>query len=179
MKPIKNVLAAITILLLTMSFINIEDWYLFESKDFSIEFPIKPTFSTQEIETEIGNLKMDILAYDGSNDADGSFVCNLITTEYPDSIIHSGKTEILEEFFRSSIDGAVEATEGKLLSEKEIEINSFPGREIKIKFQNGLAIMKTKMYLINNKCFFLQTVTKSGKDENPAVDKFHGSFKLK
>jgi len=179
MKQIRNVIAGITILLFTMSFKNMGDWYLFDSKEFSIEFPKKPTASTQNVNSAIGELKMDMFMYDASNGGDDNVLYGLVTSVYPDSLVNSDKTEILSTFFRNSIDGAVKNVQGKLLTEKTIEINGFPGREIKVDYQNGLAIIKMRMYLVHNKMIFLQTITETAKDDNASALKFHNSFKLK
>jgi len=179
MKPIRNVFTGMIMLLFTMSFATIGDWFLFDSKEFSIEFPKQPAASSQNINTAIGDLKMDIFMYDASKDGDENFLYGLITSEYPDSLINSKKVEILPTFFRNSIDGTVKDVQGKLLSEKVIEINGFPGREVKVDFQNGLAVIKMRMYLINNKMIVSQTITETSRDNNPGVLKFHDSFKLK
>src|SRR6187399_2489601 len=99
MKQIRNLFAGVAILLFTMSFENIDDWYLFDSKEFSIEFPKKPTSSTQNVNSAIGELKMDIFMYDASKDNDDNFLYGLVTSEYPDSLVNSSKTEILSTFF--------------------------------------------------------------------------------
>ncbi len=179
MKQIVTVFVGIIILLVGMCFEYVEDWYVFDSKEFSIEFPKKPTASIQTFNSAVGELKMDMLMYDGSKDNDDNFLYGLITSEYPDSLINSGKTEILSTFFRNSIDGTVKNVQGKLLSEKSIEINGFHGREVKVDFQNGLAIIKMRMYLVQNKMIILQTITETSRDNNPPVSKFHDTFKLK
>jgi hypothetical protein len=102
-----------------------------------------------------------------------------ITSEYPDSLINSGKTELLPQFFRNSIDGAVRNVQGKLLSEKNITINGFPGREVRVDYQNGTAIIKMDFYLVHNEMIMLQTITEPSKENNASELKFYASFKLK
>jgi hypothetical protein len=179
MTQIRNVFAAIPVLLFATSFTILDDWYLFDLKDFTIEFPKKPSGSNENLNTEIGKLRMEMYMYEASNDADDNLVYSLMTLEYPDSLINSSKIEILPTLFRNAIDGGVKNVQGKLLTEKTIEINGFPGREVKVDYQNGLAIMKMRFYLIHNKMVVLQTITETSKENNLDALKFHDSFKLK
>jgi hypothetical protein len=68
---------------------------------------------------------------------------------------------------------------GKLLSEKIIQINGFPGREARIDFRDGLAVITMRAYLVKNKMYILQTITETKKDFNKSIGKFMDSFKLK
>ena len=179
MKKIRIVLAAISFLVFSLSFDTLQDWFLLQSKEFSIEFPAKPTNTTQNVNSSVGELKMDIHMFDASSDGGDNLVYGLITSEYPDSLINSNKTEFVPTFFRNSIDGAVKNVEGKLLSEKTIAIDKFPGREIKVDFRDGLATITMRMYLVKNKMIITQTIAEPTKDGNATALKFHNSLKLK
>jgi hypothetical protein len=87
--------------------------------------------------------------------------------------------EKLPEFFRTSIDGAVKNVNGKLISEKVVALDGFPGREVKIDYGNGMAIIFLRMFLVNNKGYFVQTISQTGKEGNESAARFHKSFKLK
>lgn len=51
---------------------------------------------------------MEINIFDASKTkGDDNLVYGLVTSEYPDSLIHSDNKEILPTFFRNSTDGAV------------------------------------------------------------------------
>ena len=179
MKSIKTLFAAAIVLIFTMSFTYMADWYVFEAKEFTIEFPEKPTPATEQLELEIGNVPMDMLRYKASSDAEEWIEYNLTTIEYPDTIIHSDNMDIREDFFSSTIEGMVEGTAGKLLSEKEIAINDFPGREITLSLHDGLFIVRSRIYLVNNRMYSVQVVATAGSAANSDVTKFLSSFKLK
>jgi hypothetical protein len=89
------------------------------------------------------------------------------------------KTEKLDAFFRNAIDGSVKNYHGKLLIEKIIEFEKYPGREIKVDFKEGLAIVKMRCYLIKNRMYILTTITETKKDFNQSINKFMDSFTLK
>lgn len=113
------------------------------------------------------------------NEKDENLTYGVITTEYPDTIIHSDKKELLPVFFRGSVDGAVKNVQGKLLTEKDITLDGFPGKEIDIDYRNGLAVIKMRSYLVKNKMFILQTITKTEKFPNKSLERFMSSFSLK
>ena len=165
--------------ILLMSFINPDDWFLFEAKNCKIYFPQKPTEQSQTIVTAIGELKLNIYMYQvPDNKEDDNLVYGLIESDYPDSLINSNKKDILDNFFRNSIDGAVNNVHGKLLSESKIQLDSFPGREVRIDFRDGLAVLKMRIYLVRNKMYMEQTITDTKKDFNKSIDRFMDSFKL-
>ena len=73
----------------------------------------------------------------------------------------------------------VKNVSGKLLSESKIDLENYPGREFKIDFKDGLAIIKTRIYLVDTTVYFLQTITKTEKENNKLIDKFMNSFTIK
>jgi len=179
MKINKVSLGLLVLTTLTISFINPDDWFLFETKNYRIYFPQKPTDQSQIINTAIGDLKLNIHMYQVPDSIkDENLIYGLIETEYPDSVINSDKKEILDNFFRNSIDGSINNVHGKLLTETKIQIDTFPGREIRVDFREGLAVIKMRFYLVKNKMYFLQTITDTKKDFNKSINKFMDSFTL-
>lgn len=157
-----------------------ENWFLFENKDCSILFPRKVESSSKPINSEVGPLTLVITMYDASSDSlDENLVYGMFTTEYPDSIINSDKTDMLSKVYRGAIDGAVKNVKGVLLSEEEITVNEFKGREIKVNYNEGLAIIKMRCVLVHNIMYMLQTICLSEKEPNASSLKFLNSFKLK
>jgi len=180
MKKLLPLLGTFLIVVVAVSCNRPHDWTLYEGNGCSALFPDKPTGDIQTVNTAIGELKMDIHQYEVPKLViDDNLTYGLIESEYPDSLINSDKKDILERFFRGSLDGAVNNVHGKLLSEKPIEIDGFPGREARIDFRNGLAVVTMREYLVKNKLYILQTITETKKDLNKSIAKFMGSFKLK
>lgn len=181
MKALKLVSAFFILTTLTMSFVKWQDWYLCQTKYCKVLFPKKPAASAQTINSPIGALKLNLNIYEvpaNEQEKEDNFVYLLNETEYPDSVINSNKKDKLDKFFRQAIDGAVNNVHGKLLSEKMIAINQFPGREIRVDFQNGKDVIKMRMYLVRNRMFMVETVTDTKKDFNKSINKFMDSFTL-
>ena len=165
--------------ILSMSFVHPNDWFLFETKDYKIYFPQKPTDQSQTINTALGYMKATTYMYEVPEGVkDDNLVYSVTQTQFPDSIINSDKTEILSTFFRNSIDGAIKNVRGKLLQETIIQIENFPGREIKVDFRDGLAVITMRFYLVKNTMYYIQTFTDANKDFNNSIDKFMNSFTL-
>jgi hypothetical protein len=155
------------------------EWYTYQNAEMSIEFPKEPELTSQAVPTAVGDIEMKIASFQGSKDGDINLAYVLISSNYPDSLINSGKKEMLSEFFRNSIDGAVANVKGKLLSEKEIMLNGFPGREVRVDYGDGLAIILFRMYLVGNRGYFIQTISETAKEGNESALRFQNSFKLK
>ena len=97
--------ASATILLLIMGFVNSKKWFSLESKEynFKIEFPAEPTANPQIVNSEIGELKLNMFIYESPEKGNDDNLVYLVNcTEYPDSVINSDFSEILPAFFRNS-----------------------------------------------------------------------------
>ena len=117
--------------------------------------------------------------YDASQLKEDNLLYGAIDSEYPDSLVNSDKSEILPKLFRGSIDGAVRNVNGVLLSENVMNYKGFPGREVRIDYNKGQAIIKMRLLLVHNKMIILQTITETSKDGNNASLHFLNSFQLK
>lgn len=180
MKKIIGLLSVISMYMLTVAFVATDKWQIFETNDYSILFPQKVKTERKEIDSEVGKLQLDITMYDASGDEkEDNLIYGLFTTTYPDSIMNSDKKEILPKFFRGAIDGAVKNVQGKLLSEEEISLNDFPGREIRVDYRDGFAVIKMRCYLVHNVLYMIQTITLTEKEKNTSASYFLNSFKLK
>ena len=180
MKTPQRLAATIILAILTLSFIHPDDWIVFESNGYKMLFPKKPADQTQVVNTAIGKLKMGIHMYEvADNEKEDNLVYGLIETEYPDSVINSDKKDLLDNFFKNSIDGAANNVHGKLLSVTEIQLDGYPGRSFRIDLKDQHAVMTMRAYLVKNKMYILQTITEAPKDFNKSINRFMDSFTLK
>jgi hypothetical protein len=167
---------------LIMGFIAPNEWYLLESKicGYTVKFPQMPKKSIQEVDSEIGKLKMEILMYDdalnGGKDDNKLYLVSY--TEYPISKVNADNKQMLPGFYRKAIDGAVNNYHGKLLSEKAIELKGYSGREIVISFEEDKIIANMRLFLVKNKMYTLETMTEANKSSNLSINRFMNSFDL-
>jgi hypothetical protein len=161
------------------SSIRTDDWYLLQTHSYKILFPKKPVATTREIDSQVGKLTLNLNIYEvpeTENDDNHVYMTN--ETSYPDSTVNSDKKGLLDAFFKNAIAGSIKNVNGKLLSEKVIALGKYPGREVRIDFQNGLAVIRMRMYLVKHTMFMIQTITETNKQYNKSIDKFMDSFEL-
>lgn len=155
------------------------DWLVYEGNGWTANFPSDPEESQKTIPTAIGEQTMHIYMYTEPNQqvAD-NIVYAAIQTIFPDTLVSSAKTEMIDPLMRNSIDGAVKNVQGQLLSESVISLGEFPGREVKISFQQGAGIINLRIYLVKNTLYMLQAICEKSKDDNASAKRFMHSFKL-
>ncbi len=164
---------------ITVLYFFFGDWVPFKGDGCKIEFPGTPTSQVQSVKTALGDLTMNIHMYEVPAGAtDDNFLYGLIDSEYPDSVINSDKKELLDQFFRKSVDGAVSNVHGQLLTEQTIGLEGYPGRDIRVNYQQGVAVIRMRFYLVRNRLFLLQTITDPKKESNPSIGRFFDSFSL-
>ena len=167
--------------LISFSFLT-ETWYSLESPEFGFKvlFPKEPVAQNQVTPSAIGELKMNMYILDVSADETEDNLLYLVNyTEYPDSLFANAPEEKFTKVLKGSVDGMVTNVGGKLLSEKVITLNGSPGREVKVSFQEGAAIINARVYLVRNKMYLLETISYPQKDSNKSIDKFFASFQLR
>jgi len=169
------------LLLIPLCGFSQNEWYKLQipEQGYSIEFPSQPKASNKTIPSEIGQLliKMQILDY--SKEANKSTLLYLTNhTLYPEEQENFKDTANLSTFYKGAIHGAVTNVNGKLISEKNIFYGKNPGKEIKIDYGNGYAIITARMFLIGYDMYMMQVITESAKDNNAEMLQFFDSFKL-
>jgi hypothetical protein len=181
MKTSKPVIVLVLLVAIIAGFTTSEKWTMIQSKKFGfkIEFPKKPTESFEEIDSDIGKLKMNLFVLDASNLPKSENMIYLVNyTEYPGNSVTSENKDVLPTFFKGAVEGAVGNVKGKLISEKVVKISGYEGRHIKIDYQEGIAVINMRMFLVKNKMYVIETITATKDDDNKSMTRFMESFKL-
>jgi hypothetical protein len=145
----------------------------------TILMPAKPEHTKRIINhPTYGKLTMNMALLKPKDSTDLNLIYGLSYTDYPLGSIHSDSTTILESFFNSSRDGAIANVQGELLSETILNLSEYPGRELRINFKNGLALIRSRNYLVKNRLYNLQIITLTKNNFNISINKFLDSFKL-
>lgn len=169
------------LLFVSVSFSEIADWVVVDAKayGYQISFPKAPEKSVQSVNTAAGPVDMHLHLLDTSQDGTEDNMLYLSShASYPDTLISSERKEQIKEFFTETIDGLAKSVDGKLISKGKVNLQGYPGREAKIDFQDGMAVISIRIYLVNSEVYMLQTITKTEKDNNASIEKFMNSFKL-
>ena len=148
---------------------------------FSLWSPEKMNHKVDSIATPVGKIAWHTYflqqANEEAEDA-SSMIFMMSYCDYPAYTVHSDSTELLEEFFESTIDQAVAAVEGELRYVTEQTLHDFPGRFWRIDYLDGEAVIKTRAFVVENRFYTVQVVSKRALNFNPASNRFFDSFKL-
>ena len=156
-------------------------WELFVSVDgrFKVLAPGEMRLHVQEMETPIGDI--DYHTYVHQADAEDTTAAdNLVYMvsycDYPEGAVHSDSTDLLEDFFDTTINTAINSVDGELVYLDEQTKRDYPGRIWRIDYKDGEASIKTKAFLIKQRFYVVQVVTLKDKRLNPLIDRFLDSF---
>jgi len=154
-------------------------WIMIATENCKIYFPHQPTDQTGTVNTAKGDLKVNIYSYKVAASAkDENLAYALTVTEYPDSVVLSQNQEQTDAFFSASISGMLNNFHGKLVGESKTTIQGFPGRQVKLNLQHGGAIMNIHLFLVKNRMYMLETITKADKAPNNSIKRFMSSFEI-
>ena len=174
-----RILLFFVVSLLGLSF-TIVDWEIFKSYDgkFQVLAPGEMIKKVNPIETEIGEMKYVTFLHQSENKNADNLVYMVSYCDYPENSIHSDSTELVNEFFETTVSTAVESVNGELQYSTEINIGNYPGRLWRINYNEGHALIKTKSFLVGRRYYSIQAITMKDRSMNLSMDKFLDSFSL-
>ena len=157
----------------------INEWELVDGKEYGFMAltPGKVSVSNQVVPSELGDLKMDMFSCSPKT-GDDNIIYMIVHSVYPEGGISSENKDKIDEFFESAINGAVSKVSGKILSQEDLSLGGYPGKEVKIDFNNGMFIITLRMYLVKNEVYMLQVVSETKKSGNESSNKFMESLQL-
>lgn len=159
-----------------------QEWVSYESpdKDFELLFPQPPKEQSQLMNSDFGPIQINMVVYEAQNsELEENMVYGLAFMDYPKDFLPLNQTEKIDSFFKVSIQNSVFNVHGILTSEKIINLKKFPGREIRVSFNQGKGVINSRFYLIGSRMVMLQVITDQRKDFNKSINEFLDSFKLK
>lgn len=182
MIPAKMKFAFFLILLLAVNvFFVFPDWVVFKdrSNSYTISFPHAPLESSQQINSAVGLLDLNIAMHEVGNAPDDNMVYMAIYSDYPDTLVNSDfSDEIINKFFDGAVNGAVTNVQGSLIKSDTASYRDYPGRSIQIDYGNGQAVIEMKFYLVKNRAYILQVISPFTNPENKSSQRFFNSFAL-
>lgn len=155
-------------------------WRDFNSYDgrFRILIPGDITEKVDSIETAIGVMEYHTFFYQSKESNADNVLYMLSYVDYPDQSIHSDSTELLKDFFAETIDAAVKTVKGELIYSNDWKYKDYPGKVWRIDYLDRKALIRTKAFVVRNRYYTLQTITKKERSVNFSSDKFLDSFQL-
>lgn len=159
---------------------NTENWKDFTSihGQFKVRVPGEFKEKADTFDTDIGNLVYHTFFYQDQSEGAENFVYMISYVDYPVGAVHSDSTELLEEFFKATIDQATFSIAGDLAYSNPIEEQGYPGFLWRINYRQNTGIIKTKALLKNNRYYAIQAVSTKELGLNPTIDRFLDSFQI-
>ena len=157
--------------------------YVAEDGSFSILSPGAFTEKYQELTTDIGDIEVFTLLCQPDTEKDPNFLYLINYYDYPSGFrdLEEGESEedFIKNLFDESVDQSVEGLGGNLLYSSNIELQeSYSGRLNRVSYNDGVSIVKSKMFLVGNRFYFIQVYTTKDNSLNLFMDEFLDSFKV-
>lgn len=151
-------------------------WGNFESLEgkFGVLTPAPMRHRVDSALTAIGNL-----TYHSFICREGADMIYLLSyCDYPEGSVHSDSTAFLSEFFQATLDQSVQNSGGELVYSEGAVIWGFPGKQWRINVPENKQVIRTKVFVVGNRFYTLQTVMSKGQSLNPNSQRFLESFRL-
>ena len=136
-----------------------------EEGHFSIMMPGKPLQNIERVQTQLATIEVHFFAIEYDN------IAYVVTySDYPqDYVEHVDIKDLLDQ----SRDGFVSSVKGRLLSDKYISYEGYPGIESMIESQDANAILLSRRYIVDSRLYQLIVI---GSKENTSPDSFSSFF---
>jgi hypothetical protein len=144
-------------------------WYEFTSEqgNFGVLMPMTPDQGSTT-NSSLGHTEYLI----GAKQAGYSYVVRY--TDYPQDVVQKIG---IEKWLDNERDYIVVSVPGKLVSERSITLNGYPGREIRVLADDG-KFRICRLYLVNNRYYNVYVVMPDQNSVSAQVEKYLDSFRL-
>src|SRR5512143_2204435 len=148
--------SSVVIVLGLASLAAADEWKPYSSAPgrYNAMFPGTPKEVTQKMETEIGGIDATITSLETPN----AFYA-IAFNDYPKDKI---KNQTPDQLLDNARKGAVDKVKGRLINEKKVAANGYPGRELQIEAPGDLQISE-HVYLVKTRLYQVLVVTPKGK----------------
>ena len=145
-----------------------------------IEFPSEPEKGSQDVPTVKGTVKMDTYTTQPANDQNKVYM--VAFSKYPKTFFENGLDTFEEQntVLNGNVEGAVNNTKGRLVTDKKITFNGYPGRDVKIEVMslNIAYIMEMRVVLVGYNLYLTQIIYEKMNKGDAKAKHFFESFEL-
>jgi hypothetical protein len=145
----------------------------FTSKEgkFTVLFPGKPKETKRTLQSPFGPVELNSFSVSPLQPVSTYVV---IFSDYPANFEKKSDADFLD----SSRDGSVKNSGGKLLSEKKLTLDKYPGRELLLEAPNQGGLFRQRIFIVGNRLYQLIVGGAEEVAKSKGADKFLDSFKL-
>lgn len=161
-------------------YISAQDWVKFSppGQPFEILCPGQMKNAEKKLLTEVGEMHPVTWVYQG-NENESNYIYSISYVDYPEGTFHADSIELIDEFFKVSMDSHIKDLHGELVYTTPDNYYSFPGLLYRVSYNKNKAVAKSRMILAGDRFYALQVYTISEKSLNQDIDKFLNSFEIK
>ncbi|MEE9438371.1 MAG: hypothetical protein V3V14_05180 [Saprospiraceae bacterium] len=176
-------LSIVIILFFSVFTINAQDnWIKYKATDaisFDVLVPYYMEYITKDIKTSLGPLISHTYVHQSVDD-DPNYLYLINVIGYPKGVFFKDSIELLDEFLLSSIETAARSIEGEVVYSANLdEKHNGVGKVFRIKYNDGNAVMKGKVFINNDTFIMLQVFTQKSASLNDKMNYFLDSFRTR
>ncbi|MEL6143135.1 MAG: hypothetical protein AAFU67_16155, partial [Bacteroidota bacterium] len=145
---------------------------------FRVSIPADWEHHIDTISTPIGEQAYHTFYLQSPSDTADNVIYMLSYVDYPSDALHHDSLTLVKELLDVTIEEAEENLRGEVLFDTERERNGYPGRYWRIDYLNGRASIRTQAFVVGNRYYALQTVSKNALGVNQSTDRFFDSLVL-
>ena len=149
-------------------------WTEFSSADgaFSVLMPGTPTEETQTEDTDLGPIDVHLFTFEK-----GEVAYLVGYNVFPAAVVEAATPAVLLD---SARDGQVETVKGTLVSETEITLGTYPGRDLEIQVEgsDGTSSLRSRLFMVGDRLYQLVVGGPKGQSTSADTIKFLDSFEL-
>lgn len=165
-----KIIINIILLLSIASCVPQANWETYESSEgaFSVLVQGMPELDNTEIDIIFGSVTLYMYIWDKTD-----IVYMIAFADYPDEVVSYSNPE---DMLDAAKEGALENVQGEIISEKNIELKGYPGKEIVISAKVEEAIATVHLYMVRNRLYQVLVITTENDPQRDNVSKFLDSF---
>ena len=139
---------------------------------FTISMPDKPKADVLSTNTAVGVIDLNIFLIEMD---DSAYIVSY--ADYPESLVRNNNTDVMLDGAR---DGAVANVDGKLLAERRITLQGYPGRELLVEAQSkGVqGLVRARVYLVGRRLYQMLVAGSEAQFSESDAEIFLNSFQL-
>ena len=174
----KKIVLAVVCVLILMSF-SPPEWMQFRNIDGRFKVLIRGAMieKTATISTDVGDIETHTFVYQ-PEEQEENLVYMIMYYDFPEGGMHSDSTELVKEFFDSTVEEAVSSVDGILIYENEMEHQGYPARQWRVNYLDNKAAIRSRAFIANNRYYLLQTVALTEVEQNNVTEFYINSFRL-
>ena len=152
-----------------------DEWVLFSSSDarFRLRLPQQPELERQTTQTQTGPVELSLLTSTGRSGT----VYQIGYSDFPEARL---RQQAPGKLLAGAQQGAVTNVQGKLLSERVLEVHGHPAREYSVEVvKQGMKLSYWgRMILADTRLYQLQVIGLASQVKNAERERFFESFEL-